>query len=286
MTIGLRDLKGFAFDLDGTIWAGPRLLPGASEIVSALRGAGIGVVFASNVSRHGAQTLSRRLRDLGIEADPSEILTAFDLVGDEVRRQMGRVRVLVVGTDELAESLAISGHQALSFDRWREAEAVVVGNDPLFDFDRLRVASRAVAAGAGFFAVNLDARFPVGSGLFDPGCGALAEAVAVAAGIRPVAIGKPHGPLFEHAIRRLGCQAREAAMVGDNERTDILGGRDAGMFTIWLTERIGDPGSGNRGTSLSTSSLADLHVENLLELLERWRQDRASDTPVRAATHR
>ena len=25
----LRDLRGFAFDLDGTIWEGPALLPGA-----------------------------------------------------------------------------------------------------------------------------------------------------------------------------------------------------------------------------------------------------------------
>ena len=50
----LRDLRGFAFDLDGTIWEGPALLPGAVELVADLRAAGLGVVFASNCSRSGS----------------------------------------------------------------------------------------------------------------------------------------------------------------------------------------------------------------------------------------
>ena len=33
----LGDLRGFTFDLDGTIWEGPRLLPGAAELVADLR---------------------------------------------------------------------------------------------------------------------------------------------------------------------------------------------------------------------------------------------------------
>ena len=32
----LRDLRGFSFDLDGTIWEGPKLLPGAAELVDGL----------------------------------------------------------------------------------------------------------------------------------------------------------------------------------------------------------------------------------------------------------
>ena len=36
----LRNLRGFAFDLDGTIWEGPTLLPGAVELISDPRTAG------------------------------------------------------------------------------------------------------------------------------------------------------------------------------------------------------------------------------------------------------
>ena len=118
---------------------------------------------------------------------------------------------------------------------------MVVGNDPSFDFGRLRcLAQDRVAAGAAF-AVNMDARFPVAEDQFDPGCGILAEAVAVASGVRPISIGKPNRPLFEVTIARLGHGAAEAAMVGDNLPSDITGGRAAGMLTIWLDDRNNVP---------------------------------------------
>ena len=60
--MSLREVRGFAFDLDGTIWAGPHLLPGAAEMVDALRRAGVPVVFASNSSRHGSDALARELK--------------------------------------------------------------------------------------------------------------------------------------------------------------------------------------------------------------------------------
>ncbi len=180
--VSLRGLKGFVFDLDGTIWEGPRLLPGAAELVGDLRAARLGVVFASNCSRYGAGVLRDRLAGLGIEAAAAEVVSAFDLVGDEIRRRLGPQPVLAVGTEELVEVLLASGHSHVSFDKWDQARAVVVGVDPDFSYDRLRSASRAVAAGAGFFAINLDARFPVGPGLFDPGCGSLTEAIAIAGG--------------------------------------------------------------------------------------------------------
>src|SRR5271155_5193578 len=59
----LPDLKGFAFDLDGTIWEGPTLLPDAATLIADIRSAGLGVVFASNCSRHGASILCRQLAD-------------------------------------------------------------------------------------------------------------------------------------------------------------------------------------------------------------------------------
>jgi 4-nitrophenyl phosphatase len=262
----LGDLRGFAFDLDGTIWEGPTLLPGAAALIDDLRGAGLGVVFASNCSRSGASALSRRLAKMGISADPREILTPFDLVGGEVRRRLGPVTVLVLGTDELAAVLAASDHRPVPVDRWEKARAVVVGVDTDFDYTRLRAAARAVAAGAAFFAVNLDARFPVGPGVFDPGCGSLAEAIAVAGGVRPVAIGKPERTIFRAAIERLGCTGNQVAMVGDSASSDIEGGRAAGMFTIWIDPRDNEP----------MPACANIKVRDPAELHELWRRARAA----------
>ena len=189
------------------------------------------------------------------------MVTAFDLVGEEIFRRLGPTRVLPLGTMDLTELLQSSGHDVVSIDEWAKAEAVVVGNDPAFDFARLRAASRAVAAGAAFFAVNMDARFPVAEDQFDPGCGALAEAVAVAAEARPIAFGKPHRPLFDVTIARLGCEPRQAAMVGDNLASDIKGGRAAGMFTIWI----------NAQPHAIMPAEVDLEVGSLSELLDLWR---------------
>jgi 4-nitrophenyl phosphatase len=258
----LRELQGFAFDLDGTIWEGPILLPGAAGLVSDLRTAKIGVVFASNCSRSGSTALSRRLADLGIHASPDEILTPFDLVGEVVRHRLGQVPVLVIGTDDLGEVIAASGHSTVPVERWETAKAVVVGVDTDFSYPRLTAAARALAAGASFFAVNLDARFPVGPDEFDPGCGALAAAISVAGGVEPIAIGKPQLPLFHAAIERLRCPGRLAAMVGDSTSSDIEGGRAAGMFTIWVDARNDAP----------KPDCADLKVRDLAELRQLWRQ--------------
>src|SRR5580698_6627600 len=115
---GLQDLRGFAFDLDGTIWEGPRLLPGAVELVEDLRGAGLGVVFASNSSRHASGVLRHRLADLGILATADQMLAALDLAGEEVRRRLGPVRVLSIGTDELDEILRSGGHTVVPDAEW------------------------------------------------------------------------------------------------------------------------------------------------------------------------
>jgi HAD superfamily hydrolase (TIGR01450 family) len=262
--MGLSTLRGFGFDLDGCIWAGPTLLPGARDLVEALRDAGRGVVFVTNSSRERAGQIAARLTRLGIPAGAPDVLAALDLLGETIRRRLGPATVLPLGTSEMREVLEGAGHRVVDFADWRAAQAVAVGNDPAFDFGRLRAASRAVAAGATLFTVNLDARLPVAPGEFDPGCGALTEAVAVAGGARPVVVGKPHAPIFEMALERLGCPARDAAMVGDSLTTDIAGGRTAGMVTVWIDA------AGER----RESGQADVVVGSLVELLESWRADR------------
>src|SRR3954454_24336728 len=98
----LGDIRGFAFDLDGTIWAGPTLLPGAADLVAALRGSKRPVVFASNSSRHGAPILAERLTTMGIPAAETDVVAAFDLVGRAILHRLGPVRVLPLGTLDLS----------------------------------------------------------------------------------------------------------------------------------------------------------------------------------------
>lgn len=254
-------MRAFAFDLDGTIWAGPHLLPGAAEFVAALREKGLGVVFASNSSQRGAYDLALKLASLGIPANRRDVVSAFDLVAVEVLNRLGPSPLLAVGTAGLAAALEEVGHAALPLDRWSEARGVVVAVDPDFNYQTLRAAARATAAGAAFFAVNLDARFPVADGQFDPGCGALAEAIAVASGVRPIAFGKPDALFFRAVLDRLNLPPAQVAMIGDNHASDIIGGHAAGMPTIWI---------GEKSAANHLSPAPDLVVADLAELRGLW----------------
>jgi hypothetical protein len=109
---------------------------------------------------------------------------------------------------------------------------VVVGNDFGFTYERLTAAARAAAGGAHFVTPNIDPRLPLEDGDFLPGCGAIVEAVAAAAGVRPLVVGKPEPPLFELALKRMGLTVEDAVMVGDSVDSVDRGARRVGMTAV------------------------------------------------------
>jgi HAD superfamily hydrolase (TIGR01450 family) len=248
---------GVVFDLDGCIWNGSAVTPGAAELVAALRRSGRGVAFLTNNSRATGRDLHARLRAARIEADLDRVLTPLEILGAVIRARHGPSRVLVIGAAEMMAVILAAGHEVLPPDRYREATVVAGGNDFDLTYARLTAACRAVAAGAAFVTPNVDPRLPLEDGEFLPGCGALVAAVAVAAGREPEVIGKPEPPLFEIALARLGIAASEAVMVGDSVESDVRGGRAMGMSTV-LYRPEGPP-----------SPEADLTVRSFAEL-QAW----------------
>jgi 4-nitrophenyl phosphatase len=235
----LARLRGFVFDLDGCVWNGQVLNPGAREVLAALRAGGRRLAFISNNSRATGGDLQARLAALGVEAEP--VLTPLEIIGRVIRERWGPSRVLVIGAREMAEAIARDGHEVVDVKDWRAATVVAVGNDFDLTYERLTAASRAAAAGAPLVTPNLDPRLPIEAGEFLPGCGAIVEAVAVASGTRPVVVGKPEPPLFLIALDRLQLPAAAVAMVGDSLPSDIRGGRAVGMRTV-LYAPAGAPG--------------------------------------------
>ena len=235
-------LRGFVFDLDGCVWQGERLNPGAAETLAALHRAGRGVAYLTNNSRARGAEVSAKLRRLGVT--PSEpALTPLEIVGDVVAERYGPSRVLVIGAPELAAVVEGAGHTLVDVKAWRHATVVAVGNDFDLTYERLAAAARAAAAGAPVVTPNLDPRLPLEDGDFLPGCGAIVEAVCVAAGVRPVVVGKPEPPLFRIALERLGVAAAQAAMVGDSVESDVAGGRRVGMRTVLYAPAGAAPGA-------------------------------------------
>ena len=249
----LADLRGFVFDLDGCVWQGSTLNPGAAETLTALHRSGRGVAFLTNNSRATAAGMRDKLHHLGL-GFAEHVLTPLEILGTVIAERFGRSRVLVMGAPEMAAVIAAAGHDVLESKDFRAATVVAVGNDFDLSYDRLAAASRAAARGAPLITPNLDARLPIEDGDFLPGCGAIVAAVAAAAGVRPIVVGKPERPLFDLALRRLGVAAGEAAMVGDSLEADIAGARAVGMRTVYYAP-AGAP-----------ASVADVFVRSFAEL--------------------
>jgi len=238
----VRSLRAFIFDLDGCVYHGETLLPGVAAVLDALRRAGRRVFFLTNNSREGARQLLGKFHRLGISADLDEIVSAAETAGQIVRERYGRCRVVAVGSPWLLGFLAEAGHTLLPLEAYAQAQVVVMGHDEDFTYRKCVPLARAVRGGAAFVAVNLDPRLDVEDGEFFPGCGAMVEAVATAAGVRPVLVGKPEPHLFRVALQRLGLPPQVVVMVGDSLRADIHGAQQVGLHTIWIAPADAEAG--------------------------------------------
>ncbi len=235
----LSDLQGWVFDLDGVIWSGRQVLPGAVDLVESLRRSGRAVVFLSNNSTASRSALAERLCQCGIPAGPKQVITPMETAAQQLRERFGRLRVLVVGGPALRAALEAEGHTCVEDPA--AAEAVVMGRDEQFDYERLTRTCRAVERGIPYVALNVDARLPIEDGQWLPGVGVLAAAVQAATGRYPEVVGKPSPLLFEAALAALGTAPAESVIVGDTRETDIAGGRRADMWTIQVGHRKGEP---------------------------------------------
>ena len=227
----LATLRGFVFDLDGCVWSGDVLNPGANETLTALHRSGRALAFVSNNSRATGTDLRERLHRLGVTV-AEHVLTPLEIIGEVIRERCGPSRVLAIGAPEMGAVIARAGHELVDVKDYRAATVVAVGNDFDLSYERLTAAARAAAGGAALVTPNIDPRLPIEGGDFLPGCGSIVQAVAIAAGVRPIVVGKPEPPLFRMALERLDLKAGVTAMVGDSIPSDIRGAQAVGMPTV------------------------------------------------------
>lgn len=251
-------IRAFIFDMDGVIYQGSRVLPGAADMIARLRGAGVPYLFLTNNSTTSPRDVAERLRGMGIEAEPGRIYTSAEATAALLRQEQPGCRVLVIGEAGVRQALAAAGFNLVADHR--AADAVVVGMDREATYARLKEASLAIQRGARFIATNLDASLPAEEGLI-PGAGSLVGMLEIASGHQAQAIGKPQPGIFRLALTRLGAVAGTTACVGDRPETDILGGQAAGLRTIAVLT-----GAGARADFEAMRPPPDWIFENLREL--------------------
>ena len=266
------------FDLDGVVYRGDEAVAGASELVGWLHAAKVTVRFATNNSMVERAGYVDRLAALGIPTTAEEIVTSSSATVEHLRRHAPEVRrVLAIGADGMRAELVAAGletemardinpqHPGASLER--SYDAVIVGLDPEFEYQRMAVAMSAVAAGARLIATNADARYPTPAG-FVPGAGSMVAALATATGVTPEVIGKPEPAMFRAILEETGIPAAETVVVGDNPASDIVGARRAGCAAILVLTGVAtaDVAAGLTGDLAPNAVAADPRaVRELLE---------------------
>jgi len=227
----VRYFDGYALDLDGTVYLGDELLPGAAETVRALRDAGARVVFATNRPLDTAAHYAAKLTRLGIPTEERDVVTAVDALVRYLGAQHAGRTLLLIAEDVVAERLRAEG-----FDVTRDperAEVVVVSFDRTFVYPKLHAAFLAVRLnGAAIVATNPDPYCPTPDGGL-PDCAAMLAALEACTGARAEAIvGKPSRHMAETLLERLGVEPARAAVVGDRLATDVAMAHELGATGI------------------------------------------------------
>lgn len=218
---------GVVLDLDGTVYRGDQLIPGAREAIEGLRRRGHPIVFVTNALESCAEHAAKLTR-LDVPASPDEVVTAPLVLTRYLRRHMPDATLFAISDPPLLEVLGAGFRLS---EAPEEIDAVVVSCDQAFDARKLNVGFQALRRGARFLAVNADATCPVPGGEL-PDAGAVIGALEGCSRRKVELIaGKPSTLMAEAILARLGRPAQECLMVGDSLETDILMGHRAGMTT-------------------------------------------------------
>jgi HAD superfamily hydrolase (TIGR01450 family) len=216
-------------DLDGVVYLGRTVVPGAAESLAAARAAGMRLAFVTNNAARPPEAVAALLTELGVAAEVSEIVTSAQAAAHYLAARLPeRSRVLVIGTTGLIEALRERGLEPVERDT-PDVAAVVQGYSPELTWRQLAEGMLAISRGVPWVATNLDRTVPSPRGQL-PGNGSLVAALRYATGVEPVSTGKPDPTMHRECVERTG--ARDPLVVGDRLDTDIEGANAAGCASL------------------------------------------------------
>lgn len=221
---------GYLFDLDGTIYLGDELLPGAHRLVTTLRREGCQTLFLSNNPTRDPQMYADKLARLGLPTPTSHIVNTVVTMTAWLRKEAPGASVFVIGEEPLQRALRDAGIRTT--ERPEEIDIVVASYDRSFDYRKLQIAFDALwhLRRARLVTTNPDAYCPMPGGRGEPDAAAVVAAIEASTGARCEAnLGKPSPVMLETALGILGLPGSECLMVGDRLSTDIAMAVDAGV---------------------------------------------------------
>ena len=218
---------GFLIDMDGVIYRGKQLIPGADRFIQRLLAEAIPFAFLTNNSQRTRRDVATRLSRMGIGVDESHIFSCAMATARFLASQKPGGTAFVIGEGGLLQALHKNGYAIVDDD----PDYVVVGEGRTFNMEIVEAAVRMILRGSKLIATNIDPNCPTAHGL-RPGCGAIVAMLETATGLKAFSVGKPSPVMMRAARKELALATDDTIMIGDTMETDILGGVSMGYRTV------------------------------------------------------
>ncbi len=222
--------EGYVFDLDGTIYLGDDLLPGAKRLIGKLRELEKRVVFLSNNPTKSPKMYAEKLTRLGLPTPQDEVVNTVVTMTRWLLRNHPEATVFPISEEPLKRSLREAGIRMS--ERAEEIDIVIASYDRAFDYRKLQIAFDAIwfHKRARLVTTNPDRYCPLPGGRGEPDAAAIVGAIEACTGIKcEVNVGKPDPIMLETVMEMLGLGASGCIVAGDRLYTEIRMALDAGM---------------------------------------------------------
>lgn len=230
----LQAKKAFICDMDGVIYHGSKLLPGVLEFVQWLQKENKKFLFLTNSSARTQRELSEKLARMGLKVDASHFYTSARATATFLAKQRPGGSAYVIGDAGIISALYDEGYSINDTN----PDYVVVSESANYDYARLCHAVKLVTNGAKLIGTNPDLTGPIEGGQLVPATGALMAPIELATGAKAYYVGKPNPLMMRNALKQLGCQREETAIVGDRMDTDIIAGVEAEITTVLVLSGV------------------------------------------------
>lgn len=223
------DIKAVLFDLDGTIYYGSKMIEGADLVVQAFRDLGKKVFFMTNNSTKSRMRIFDKLSAMGLKCSREEIYTS-GYAAALYAKEKGYGSVYIFGTNELE-----SEFRGLGISISTEADAVIIGYDMEFNYQKLTKALQVAFRAKALIACNKEKHYPGEGAVRMPGCGAMAGALEGSLG-KPVdyVVGKPNPLLLDIICSQQNLNKDDILVIGDTYESDIEMSNSYGCRSIYI----------------------------------------------------
>lgn len=227
-------VKNIISDMDGVMYRGGQLIPGAKEFVDRLLESKSPFLFLTNNSEQTPIDLKLKLEALGLSGlKEQNFITSGMATAEFLHSQKSGGTAYVVGGGGMINELYKKGFSISE----RNPDYVVVGKTTSLNYDMIKKAVQFIMNGAKFIGTNPDVIDPT-EGCFEPAAGSILAAIEVATGRKPYIVGKPNSMMMMIALKQLKAEPYETMMIGDRMDTDIVAGMEAGMRTCLVLSGV------------------------------------------------